>query len=187
MPEKHLDSVQPVRPSLDSYLDIIRAFGCNPETLIHIVAGDQELRLYQRDSLVFSCPVSTSSQGLGERKDSFQTPRGLHQISEILGTGEPKGRIFKSRIPEPEVWPANKESEDDLILSRILWLEGLERGRNREGDVDTKSRFIYLHGTNHEGRIGSPASAGCIRLTNPDILTLADQWAQPGQLCLIEE
>ena len=176
----------PVRPSLAIYKDILENFDCDPGTLIHISASQQKLWLYSKDSMVFTCPVSTSSRGMGEMTDSLQTPRGLHRITSMVGLGEPEGRIFKSRVAQPDLWQKGQVSEKDLILSRILWLEGLEKGKNRGGDVDTKSRYIYIHGTNHESQIGSPASRGCIRLRNRDVITLADQWARANMLCLVE-
>ncbi len=119
-------------------------------------------------------PISTSQFGLGSEPGSYKTPLGLHLISEKHGDGLPLGAVLKSRLWTGEVWSAAlpSQGEDDLVLSRILWLEGCE-----ESNATTKSRYIYIHGTNHEHRLGTPASHGCIRMANSDILLLFDSIA----------
>lgn len=98
----------------------------------------------------------------------MKTPLGRFKIGEKIGTGLPSGTVFRSRIPlAPE---QATPPGDDLVLSRILWLEGLE-----EHNTNTRDRFIYIHGTNHEEAIGQPASHGCIRMKNADLIALFDQ------------
>ena len=88
-------------------------------------------------------------------------------IAQKIGNGEPSGAVFKSRVPTGEIgWDS---TEADLVLTRILWLEGLE-----EGNANTRERYIYIHGTNHESAIGQPASHGCVRMINADVLELHD-------------
>jgi lipoprotein-anchoring transpeptidase ErfK/SrfK len=109
--------------------------------------------------------ISTAKNGLGEAKNSFKTPTGKFKICEKIGGGEDIWTIFKARKPVG-VW-GKQETKEDLILSRILWLDGMERHNK-----NTKDRFIYIHGTNDEKNLGIPNSMGCIRMTNSDIISL---------------
>lgn len=127
------------------------------------------------DMLIREYPVSTAKNGLGERNGSFCTPRGRHRIAEKIGADQPLYAVFKSRVPTGEVWsPAldAKKPDCDWILSRILWLDGMEEGKNRGGTVDSHSRYIYIHGTNEEYLVGKPVSHGCIRMKNDDVAEL---------------
>ena len=121
-----------------------------------------------------SYPVSTAANGIGNRVDSFMTPRGIHRIGEKIGDGEPRGMVFEARKPTGRVASNLDNRDQDEITSRILWLDGLEPGINRDGDCDTRSRYIYIHGTSDERRIGQPVSAGCIRMNNADVIELFD-------------
>jgi lipoprotein-anchoring transpeptidase ErfK/SrfK len=121
-------------------------------------------------SVVASYPVSTSRFGVGFKEGSFQTPTGSFKISEKIGTGEPPWMTFKGRVPTGLI--ARPGGEDDLILSRILWLDGLDPENS-----NTHERYIYFHGTNQEEKIGTPASHGCIRLRNLDMINLFDSVA----------
>jgi lipoprotein-anchoring transpeptidase ErfK/SrfK len=145
------------------------------DTRIVISVADQVLRLRQRgeDRLVF--PVSTASRGAGFRSGSHCTPLGLHRIRLKIGAGCEPGTVFVRRRPTGEVCTPELQQrfpDRDWILTRLLWLEGLERGVNRGGDVDTLRRFIYIHGTADEARIGKPTSHGCVRMRNDDIVRL---------------
>jgi lipoprotein-anchoring transpeptidase ErfK/SrfK len=127
------------------------------------------------DMLIREYPVSTAKNGLGERNGSYCTPRGRHRIAEKIGAGLPSYAVFKAREPTGEVWSPEldgKKPNCDWILSRILWLEGMEEGKNRGGMVDSHSRYIYIHGTNEEHQIGKPVSHGCIRMKNADVADL---------------
>ncbi len=120
--------------------------------------------------------VSTARAGVGGKAGSNKTPLGWHRVCARYGANAPLGQVFVSRRPvkgrvlSPEEWRAGGET--DLILSRILRLDGLEEGVNRGGTVDSRARYIYLHGTNQEQLLGTPASHGCIRLANRDIAKL---------------
>lgn len=121
--------------------------------------------------------VSTSRHGPGERSGSLCTPRGRHVIRAKIGQGLPTGAVLRGRRPTGEVFsPALDQAEPgrDWILSRILWLSGLEPGRNRRGDVDTMRRYIYIHGTPDREPMGVPFSHGCIRMRNADVCWLFD-------------
>lgn len=139
-----------------------------PETIIRVSVPEQRLDLVSGDAVLASYPVSTSRFGLGSEEGSMKTPLGRFKIGEKIGGEFPAGTIFRDRLPltpEDVVLPT-----DDLVLSRILWLDGLE-----EHNANTRERFIYIHGTNHEEQIGQPASHGCIRMKNDDLLALYDQ------------
>ena len=126
--------------------------------------------------------VSTSSRGAGEKMGSFRTPRGLHIIRAKIGAGMAANTVFRGRRPTGEIYTPDLgklHPERDWILTRILWLSGREAGKNRLGDVDTMRRLIYIHGAPDEAKMGVPGSIGCIRMANPDILTLFD-WAECG-------
>ncbi len=116
--------------------------------------------------------VSTAAKGPGCQLGSLCTPTGKFRVARKIGDGEPLGVVFRDRVPSGEVWSADVSnplsgSKEDLVLSRILWLEGIE-DHNR----NTKDRYIYLHGTNQEALLGEPASHGCIRFSNADIIEL---------------
>jgi L,D-transpeptidase YbiS len=138
-----------------------------------IVSVHEQMLHHRRSSGVWHAyPVSTSANGTGNRRDSFQTPLGKHRIFSKIGEGLPMYTAFIGRQPVGIYIPGAEDAYRDWILTRILWLEGLETGRNRRGNVDTRSRYIYIHGTHDEDAIGSPASHGCIRMRNSDILEL---------------
>jgi len=116
-------------------------------------------------------PVSTARNGLGETWNSGRTPRGLHRVAAKYGEGVPAFGIFKQRrftgaFASPET------TSDDLITSRILWLDGMEPGVNRGGNVDSMERGIYIHGTADEASLGTPGSRGCIRMRNSHVIEL---------------
>lgn len=122
-----------------------------------------------------SFPVSTATKGAGEQVDSFQTPRGSHYIRARIGDGLPAGSVIVGRRPTGEIYSdalAREYPGRDWILSRILWLCGREPGRNRLGRVDTMRRYIYIHGTPDSEPMGAPASHGCIRMRNQDVIAL---------------
>lgn len=132
--------------------------------------------------------VSTSRRPPSNVKDSLGTPRGLHEIAERVGAGAPPGIVFKARITTGKHFAefSAEEQEKNLITTRILWLRGLEPGVNAGGDVDTHARYIYIHGTNHEDRLGTPASSGCVQMRNTEIIELFDQ-VRNGDLVWIED
>ncbi len=122
-----------------------------------------------------SYPISTAENGMGNRAESYKTPFGIHRIRQKIGGGEPRGMVFEAREPVGRIARSLDNREQDEITSRILWLDGMEEGVNREGIYDTYSRFIYIHGTSDEKRIGEPVSAGCIRMRNDDVIELFDE------------
>jgi len=153
------------------------------EITLYIDSAEQLMTVKAGELVLWQVPVSTSAYGLGEDEGSYKTPRGKHRIVEKIGDGEPLGAVFKNRMPTGEIWDlaAKPTPGQDLILTRILWLEGLEP-HNR----NSQSRYIYFHGTNHENKIGTPASIGCIRLKNADMLRLFDDFASLNTPVVIE-
>ena len=131
----------------------------------------QELRL--PDGRRFA--VSTATNGVGEKNGSFCTPRGRHIVRAKIGAGQPLGAVFVRRRPTGEVWSPELHAQypgRDWMLTRILWLSGCERGRNRLGEVDTMRRMIYIHGAPDSAEMGKPGSHGCIRMRNADVAEL---------------
>lgn len=156
---------------------------------VHVSLREQRLRLLRGDEVLMDVAVSTATNGAGELRDSACTPRGWHQIRAKIGAGAPPGTVFVGRRATGELCTAAlraSEPERDWILTRILWLSGLERGRNRLGAVDTMRRYIYIHGAPDDVPMGLPGSHGCVRMRNTDIIELFDAVA-PGTRVQIEE
>lgn len=149
---------------------------------IRIDLRTQRLELLQGDRVLACYPVSTATKGAGEREGSHQTPRGLHEICAKIGGGAPLGAVFVERRATGEICTPEglrQNPERDWVTTRILWLRGLERGRNRLGRVDSMRRYIYIHGTPHDACIGTPSSHGCIRMRDVDVVELFDA-VEPG-------
>lgn len=136
--------------------------------LLIVDVGRQRADLLEDGIVTASWDVSTSRFGLGTEEGSFRTPTGRFRICEKIGDGAPLWGIFKSRIPTGAI--ALPGGEEDLVLTRILWLEGLD-----PENANTRGRYIYFHGTNREDLIGTPASHGCIRLRNDEMAGLFDR------------
>ena len=154
----------------DKFLSILPD---TPEKYIDVNVELQQMTLFHNDLSVCSFPVSTSGYGVGNRINSFMTPTGIHLIKEKIGSGAPSGMIFKDRKSSGKIWTA-ETNEENLILTRILRLKGLEPGINLGSGIDSFKRYIYIHGTNREDLIGTPFSHGCICMKNDDIIRLFD-------------
>jgi lipoprotein-anchoring transpeptidase ErfK/SrfK len=149
-----------------------------PPDYIFVNTNTQQLHLIQSGETLQTYPVSTGLKGLGEHKDTDKTPRGWHQIRAKIGGGSPRCTVFIGRRPTGEIYtPALglMYPNRDWILTRILWLSGLEPGFNRLGDVDTMSRYIYIHGCPEEISLGRPLSHGCVRMHNDALIELFDR------------
>lgn len=146
----------------------------NPKYL-NIDIARQQLTLYKLDSKVISYPVSTAKNGAGELKGSECTPRGWHSIRAKIGKNKALQTVFIGRRATGEIYSpelAKLYPQRDWILTRILWLGGLEPHKNRYGNVDSTWRYIYIHGCPDDLITGSPQSHGCIRMKNTDLLDL---------------
>ncbi len=158
---------------------------------LRVSLGRQVLALLDDQGRVLrGYPVSTSARGAGEESGSFCTPRGRHYVRAKIGEGLPahavfRGRRFPGEICTPELAAATPER--DWILSRILWLCGREPGFNRLGPVDTMARYIYIHGTADEAALGTPASHGCIRMGNADIVDLFERVPAFTEVDIVED
>jgi len=153
--------------------------------MIIISISDQMLYHRRKTGVWYGYPVSTAANGAGNRMGSYQTPLGRHRIASKIGDGLPMMTAFRARKPFCIYNPETDDSEKDWILTRILWLTGCETGKNRRGRVDTHARYIYIHGTHEEMKIGSPASHGCIRMGNEDMLELFEH-TSPGESVRIQ-
>src|ERR1700730_18060786 len=134
---------------------------------IHVSIRDQRLTLKDNETSIRSYPVSTSRFGVGTEEGSMKTPTGRFCVAKKIGGDMPSGTVFRSRVPLNPSEPL--PSTEDLIMSRILWLDGLD-----EQNANTRDRFIYIHGTKHEEKVGTPDSCGCVRMRNADVIELFD-------------
>jgi lipoprotein-anchoring transpeptidase ErfK/SrfK len=139
----------------------------SPRTKIDISIRDQLLTLSRDDEVVRTFPISSSRFGLGVEEGSNKTPTGNFRVAAKIGHSMPMGTVFRSRVPLGPDDPL--PPTEDLVTSRILWLDGLD-----EENANTRDRFIYIHGTKHEDKIGRPDSHGCIRMRNADVIELFD-------------
>ena len=157
------------------FLDISIAAQC-----LTVMDSGKEIRRY---------PVSTAKNGTGEQRGSECTPIGWHSIRAKIGSEQPVNSVFKGRRPTGEIYSnelGRLYPQRDWILTRILWLGGLEPGKNRYGNVDTCCRYIYIHGTSDEALIGCPVSHGCIRMKNIDMLDLFERVQAGVKVCIHE-
>lgn len=145
---------------------------------IRILFDSQRLELLDDSNTILKTyPVSTAEKGPGEEMGSYCTPRGRHVIRAKIGAGAQVNSVFVERRRTGEVFTPELGAQypgRDWILTRILWLSGLERGFNRGGSVDSMRRYIYIHGTPDRMPLGRPGSKGCIRMRNADIIELFD-------------
>jgi len=132
---------------------------------IHVSIQDQQLTVKEDEHPIRTYPVSTSRFGIGTEEGSFKTPIGRFRVGEKIGSDMPHGTVFVGRVPlqpdEPE------PPTEDLVTSRILWLDGVD-----DQNANTRDRFVYIHGTKHEDKIGITASHGCVRMRNADVIEL---------------
>lgn len=162
--------------SSDSLTNTLAAYNCQSyvgnKAGIWISIKYQELRVIDNGQVVKRYPCSTAKAGVGSKQDSGKTPLGWHRVRAKIGDNLAAGAVLKDRQWTGQIWAAGQGVQEDLILSRILRLEGLQDGKNRGGKVDSWDRYIYIHGTNQTDALGRPASGGCIRLDPQDVIDL---------------
>jgi lipoprotein-anchoring transpeptidase ErfK/SrfK len=146
---------------------------------LHIVVTlkEQKLDVYEGDNLVRTYRVATGKKGIGEQFGSEKTPRGHHKIRAKIGHDQAENTVFIGRRPTGEIYHPemrNQHPSRDWILTRIMWLSGLEPGFNRLANVDTMRRYIYIHGCPDEDEMGIPSSHGCVKMRNSDVIELFD-------------
>lgn len=160
--------------------DLEKRFPSSPNNPLIVVSASEQRLFYIKDNQVQeSHIISTAEAGLGSQSGSYKTPLGVHRVAKKFGKNAKLGTIFKSRMNTRRVArilsDPDARSKDDNVTSRILWLSGLEKGLNKGGNVDSFKRYIYIHGTDEEGRLGTPASHGCIRMSNKAVIELFDK------------
>lgn len=151
--------------------------------------SQQVLHLYGAKKSLASYSISSAANGVGELLGSECTPRGLHIIRAKIGAKAKANTVFVGRRPTGEIYTPELRRQHpnrDWILTRILWLSGVERGKNRLGNTDSMRRYIYIHGTPDEVEMGVPGSRGCIRMRNTDMITLFDQVQAGARVALID-
>ncbi|MGC2341336.1 MAG: L,D-transpeptidase family protein [Methyloceanibacter sp.] len=156
-----------------------------PSRLLVVDVDRQRAVWFEDEMAKAAWPVSTAHGGIGGAEGSYRTPPGWHRVHRRIGEGAEAGSVFVAREPTGEIW-RGQPCDDDLILTRILTLDGLEEGVNRGAGCDSLERYIYLHGTNHERLLGRPTSHGCVRLANADVRRLFDD-VREGDYVLITE
>ena len=137
---------------------------------------EQKMALIEKEEIFAVFTISTSKNPPSCLANSYGTPIGLHKIADNIGADAPEGSVFKDRVPTGQIYSqvSSEEAEHNLITSRILRLRGLEVGKNSGGSRDSYDRYIYIHGSNHEDRIGQPFSGGCVEMLNADVIELFD-------------
>ena len=155
--------------------------------LLFVSIKKQKMYHLQNDSIIKEYIISSSAYGIGSKAGSNKTPIGLHRIAGKFGSRTPEngrmvGRIFYGDIAA--IYTDNTKSKTDDVTSRIFWLDGMEKGKNKGKGIDSYLRYIYIHGTSEEGRLGKPASHGCIRMKNKAIIDLY-KLIEVGTLVLI--
>lgn len=156
---------------------------------IEINLGTQVLTLFDGDAIEREYAVSTAANGPGETLGSGRTPRGQHVIRAMIGHDMPINTVFVGRRPTGESYNAELRKQypqRDWILTRILWLSGCERGFNRLGNVDTMRRYIYIHGSPDDTKMGQPGSHGCVRMHNLNVIDLFGRVAPGVPVMIIE-
>ncbi len=142
--------------------------------ILYVSVARQRMYHLRGRRMLAEYTISTSARGLGAQRDSERTPEGAHHVIQRIGQGVPPGGVFRERVFIGESAPPFGGNAD-LITARILWLDGLEPGVNQGGDVDSRTRGIYIHGTPDEASLGRPSSHGCIRMRDADVIALFDQ------------
>jgi len=150
------------------------------DNLLFVSIENQKMYRIQSKDIIETYDISTSKYGIGNQMGSNKTPTGLHKINSKYGhktpvNGRMIGRVFYGQIAK--IFSDTTTSKTDDITSRILWLEGLENGINKGDNIDSYKRYIYIHGTSEEGRIGIPSSHGCVRMKNKDVIDLFNEVA----------
>ena len=150
------------------------------DNLLFVSIENQKMYRIQSKDIIETYDISTSKYGIGNQMGSNKTPSGLHKINSKYGhktpiNGRMIGRVFYGQIAK--IFSDTTTSKTDDITSRILWLEGLENGINKGDNIDSYKRYIYIHGTSEEGRIGIPSSHGCVRMKNKDVIDLFNEVA----------
>jgi hypothetical protein len=155
------------------------------ENLVYVDISSQTLSYIVKGTVSKKYNISSSYYGTGSEANSLKTPLGKHEIYKKIGNELPinailKGRVWNGAIADIIEGPI--DTDYDHVTSRILWLDGLEEGKNKGNGVDSRNRYIYIHGTAEEGLIGKPASDGCIRMYNNEVIELFELVSEKTQV-----
>lgn len=186
--EKTIDHTITLGSFLFEYLTL-KYPNFNFSTFLYISVKHQKMYVIENSSIIKKYYVSTAINGVGNQANSYKTPLGLHTVSRKIGDNVPLGGILESRVyngKQATLYKDKTKADSDYVTSRILWLTGEEAGINKGRGVDSYNRFIYIHGTPEEGYIGVPASHGCIRMKNADVIELFDSIDEGIPLLILE-
>lgn len=176
------------RPSVDCQV-LLEQTIASDKPWLEVNIASQRLYLRCEELLLRTYRISTALNGPGEEEGSGCTPRGWHYVRARIGVGMPEGTVFVGRRPTGEIYSeqlARDNPQRDWILTRILWLCGLEPGVNRLGSRDSMRRYIYFHGCPDTCEMGKPGSKGCIRMRNRDVIEVFDR-VLPGTRVVIRD
>ena len=165
-------------------------FGQEFEKILYVSIKSQKLFHIVNNVVVDEYTISSAKKGIGNIKNSDKTPLGLHAIKQKYGQKTPiYGRMIARKFEGliATIYQDTTSSKTDDITSRILWLEGLEDGINKGGNIDSYLRYIYIHGTSEEGKLGTPASHGCIRMSNLDVINLFDKVKEGTKVLILDK
>ena len=187
----NIDATEPTKPSLsDQQLAILDQYKWDDWVGnglgVWISVDEQMFRVIHEKNVVWETQCGTAEKGTGSQMNSNKTPLGWHSVKKKVGDGAPIGQVFRSATPTKEIWKSGQKTKEDLVLTRILWLSGEEPGKNLGGNVDSYSRYIYIHGTNEEEKIGTPSSHGCVRLRNADVIEAFSLVPQGAHILITE-
>jgi hypothetical protein len=155
------------------------------ENLIYVDISSQTLSYIVKGTVSKKYNISSSYYGTGSEANSLKTPLGKHEIYKKIGNELPTNAILKGRVWNgaiADIIEGPIDTDYDHVTSRILWLDGLEEGKNKGNGVDSRNRYIYIHGTAEEGLIGKPASDGCIRMYNNEVIELFELVSEKTQV-----
>tara|TARA_B100000941_G_scaffold56755_1_gene37047 strand:- start:91 stop:672 length:582 start_codon:yes stop_codon:yes gene_type:complete len=173
-----------INNQVKSYLD---KMDTDFDEILFVSIDNQKMYHFKKQKIISKYVISSSKYGVGNQSGSNKTPKGLHLIKKKIGDNTPIngkmiGRKFTGEIAK--IFSDKTISDTDDITTRILWLSGLEEGVNKGENIDSFKRYIYIHGTSEEGRLGIPSSHGCIRMKNKDVIDLYKK-VEVGTLVLI--
>ncbi len=173
-------------PRFDFFVAKCALCGVEPsKRWVFVSIQEERLYAYEGEKIAREFVCSTSANPPSCAYGSNGTPLGLHRVAEKIGEGAPEGTIFVKRENTGKIFEKPEPDTPNLITSRIMWLEGLEAGKNKGEHRDSYARKIYIHGTNHEAKVGTPFSGGCINLKNNDVIELFG-WVGENELVLID-
>jgi lipoprotein-anchoring transpeptidase ErfK/SrfK len=151
------------------------------ETELVVSIPDQKLAVVVNGKLYKTYKISTSRYGEGDALGSWCTPTGHLAVATKIGGTVPYGGVFQGRRFTGEVLSVNAPGRDPIV-SRIIWLRGLEYGNK-----NAYHRCIYIHGTPQEDTLGKKASYGCIRMASNDVIEIYSWIAIGTEVAVVDK